>query len=329
MFLDELEFVVRGGKGGDGAVSFHREKFVPRGGPDGGDGGRGGAVILRASQHENTLYHLAGKPVYEARKGQPGSRRDMTGRSADDLELLVPVGTVVLDAQRGNSLRDLQNPDDTFEVVRGGRGGRGNARFSSSTNRTPREAEEGQLGEERRIRLSLKLIADAGLVGLPNAGKSTLLASLSRARPKIADYPFTTLEPNLGIVPFVGGGSAVFADIPGLIEGAHEGKGLGVQFLKHIERTRVLLHLVDCSSGADEEPLKAFEVITNELKGYSIDLISRPRLVLATKVEDEESLARAAELRGAVGLEVIPISSAMNRGMERLFHWLRAQLQTG
>lgn len=326
MFIDELTFTVRGGRGGNGCVSFHREKFVPRGGPDGGDGGRGGSVILRASGHESTLYHLAGTTVYDAKGGQPGRTSDMFGSAAEDLVIDVPVGTVVYDAARGNVLKDLNEHDAQFEVARGGRGGRGNARFASSVNRTPRTAESGQEGEERKVRLSLKLIADVGLVGLPNAGKSTLLASLSRARPKIASYPFTTLEPNLGIVPFDGAGSAVFADIPGLIEGAHLGKGLGVQFLKHLERTRVLLHLVDCSSGADEEPLEAYRVILEELNGYSIDLADRPRLVLATKIEDEESLVRARELHEGIDDEVIPVSAATKRGLDRLFAWLREVL---
>ncbi len=322
MFVDELECTVRGGRGGDGCVSFWREKFVPRGGPDGGDGGRGGDVLLVASTHENTLYHLSGQPVFEAPKGQPGRGRDMTGRSAEDLVLHVPVGTLVLDAERGNVLKDLAEDGAPFIVVRGGRGGRGNARFATSTNRTPREAEHGQDGEERRIRLSLKLIADVGLVGLPNAGKSTLLSSLSRARPKIAEYPFTTLEPMLGIVPFGDGSSIVMADIPGLIEGAHAGKGLGMQFLKHVERTRALLHLVDCSSGADVEPADAWRVILDELAGYSAELRARPRLLVATKVEDDESRARAAELREATGEFVLELSSAMRTGVPQLMELL-------
>ncbi len=318
MFLDEIEFVVRGGKGGDGCVSFRREKYAPRGGPDGGDGGRGGDVVLRPSVHENTLYHLAGRAEFEAQKGRPGHGSNMTGGSAGDLVLDVPVGTVVLDAERGHVLKDLAQAGDVFVVARGGKGGRGNAAFATSTNRTPREAEPGQIGEERRIRLSLKLIADVGLVGLPNAGKSTLLATLSRARPRIADYPFTTLEPHLGIVPLAETTSFVMADIPGLIEGAHEGRGLGVQFLKHVERTRVLLQLVDCSSTADLEPHDAHDVVLAELRGYSAELARRPLLVVATKVEDDASRARAAELASAIGRPVLSISAATRHGLREL-----------
>jgi GTP-binding protein len=326
MFIDEIEFVVRGGKGGDGAVAFHREKFVTRGGPDGGDGGDGGNVVFRTSTHENTLYHLVGRSVYEARGGQPGGGKDMTGRSAEDLVLDVPVGTVVLDAERGNVLRDLARPGETFVVARGGRGGRGNARFATSTNRAPRQAEPGQPGEERPVRLSLKLIADVGLVGLPNAGKSTLLSTLSKARPRIAAYPFTTLEPHLGIVPFGDGASLVMADIPGLIEGAHEGRGLGIQFLKHVERTRALLHLVDCSTTATVEPLEARNVVLDELRGYSEELARRPRLLVATKVEDEDARARAAELAAACGDVTVTISAATREGLADLLAYLRRLL---
>lgn len=326
MFVDEIEFWVRGGKGGDGCVSFHREKFITRGGPDGGDGGAGGDVVFRTSPHENTLYHLVGQPTFGAKNGTPGGGSNMTGRSAEDLVLDVPVGTVVLDADRGNVLRDLKTPGDEFVVVRGGRGGKGNARFATSTNRAPRQAEEGQAGEERHVRLSLRLIADVGLVGLPNAGKSTLLSTLSRARPKIAAYPFTTLEPHLGIVPFGDGASLVVADIPGLIEGAHEGKGLGVQFLKHVERTRALVHLVDCSATAELEPLEARQVVLDELRGYSPELAARPRLLVATKVEDDESRARAAELVAASGDVAVSISSATRDGLPELLAYLRRLL---
>ena len=319
MFLDEIDFHVRGGRGGDGCVSFRREKYVTRGGPDGGDGGRGGDVVLRTSVHENTLYHLSGRREYAARNGQPGRSSDMIGASADDLVLDVPVGTVVLDAARGNVLRDLDRPGQSFVVVRGGKGGRGNARFATATNRTPRQAEKGQPGEERHVRLSLKLIADVGLVGLPNAGKSTLLATLSRARPKVAAYPFTTLEPQLGIVPIGDDGrTIVLADIPGLIEGAHEGKGLGIQFLKHLERTRALLQLVDCSSAAEVDPLDARRIVLDELRGYSPALADRPRLVLATKVEDDAARARARDLEAEIGVPVLAVSAATRAGLDRL-----------
>lgn len=316
LFVDEIEFTVRGGKGGDGCVSFRREKFAPKGGPDGGDGGDGGAVILVPTPHHNTLHHLVGRVLYEAGKGQPGGSRDRTGRSGDDLKLEVPVGTVVIDAARGNVLKDLHTAGDGFAIVRGGRGGKGNTRFATATHRTPRRADSGTVGEERAVRLSLKLIADVGLVGLPNAGKSTLLSTLSRARPRIADYPFTTLEPCLGIVEAPGDRTFVMADLPGLIEGAHEGKGLGDKFLKHIERTRVLLHLVDCATA--EDPYHDYEVVRGELAGYSQALADRPCLLVATKCEDEESAARAADLEQRSGQKVVRISAATRAGLPGL-----------
>ncbi len=326
-FLDELECTVRGGRGGDGCCSFRREKYVPRGGPDGGDGGDGGSVVLLPTHHENTLYRLAGTRVHAAGKGQPGGASERTGKSGKDLVLRVPVGTVVLDAERGHTLKDLDVADRPFVVARGGRGGRGNTRFAAATNRTPRQWEPGQPGEERRVRLSLKLIADVGLVGLPNAGKSTLLATLSAARPKIADYPFTTLEPCLGIVVLPDQNTCVMADIPGLIEGAHAGRGLGDQFLKHVERTRVLLQLVDCSASAEQEPMAAYEIVCQELADYSEDLGERPRLVLATKVEDDTSRARARQLverlsRQRPAPPVLAVSAATRSGLADLLEAL-------
>ncbi len=318
MFVDEIAFTVRGGRGGDGALSFLREKFVQRGGPDGGDGGDGGAVVLLPSVHENTLYHLVGRASYDARDGQPGGARDCSGKKAEDTVLRVPLGTVVLDADRGNVIKDLSVADEPFTVALGGKGGRGNARFATATNRAPRQFERGRPGEERQIRLSLKLIADVGLIGLPNAGKSTLLATLSRARPKIADYPFTTLEPHLGIVPLAADRSFVMADIPGLIEGAHLGKGLGDRFLKHVERTRVLLHLVDCSSSALDDPATAVSVIRGELRGYSDELARRPALIVATKVEDDAARARVAALQAGLGEPVLAISAATRAGVADL-----------
>ncbi|MCB9868501.1 MAG: GTPase ObgE [Planctomycetes bacterium] len=318
MFLDEYECTVVGGRGGDGCCSFRREKYAPRGGPDGGDGGRGGSVVLVPTIHRNTLYHLGGARRYEAENGRQGTGSDCAGRQGADLEIEVPVGTMVYDAERGNLLKDLDQPGVAFEVARGGRGGRGNARFKTSTNRVPRQWEQGLPGELRQVRLSLKLIADVGLIGLPNAGKSTLISTLSRARPKVADYPFTTLEPSLGIVVGRDGGSFVMADIPGLIEGAHEGKGLGDRFLRHVERTRVLLHLIDCSTTADTDPVDAYRVIRQELAGYSADLATRPSLVVATKVEDQDSAARATELAARIDRPVVPISAATRRGLEAM-----------
>ncbi len=268
--------------------------------------------------HRNTLYHLGGARQHEAEKGRQGTSADCSGRKGADLVLEIPVGTVIYDAERGNLLKDLDQAGESFVVSRGGKGGRGNAKFKTATNRVPRTFEQGLLGEERSVRLSLKLIADVGLIGLPNAGKSTLMSTLSKARPKIADYPFTTLEPCLGIVPGRDSDSFVMADIPGLIEGAHQGKGLGDKFLRHVERTRVLLHLVDCCSGASEEPETAYRVIRAELAGYSDDLASRPSLVVATKVEDDASLERGRQLQEAIGQRVVPISAATRRGLPQM-----------
>ncbi len=327
MFVDEYVCTLRGGKGGDGCVSFRREKYAPRGGPDGGDGGDGGDVVLVPSTHENTLYHLVGQRLFAAGNGQPGTSADCFGRKGQDLVIQVPVGTVVCDAAHGNLLKDLAVPDQPFVVAAGGRGGRGNARFATATNRTPRHAERGRPGEEREVRLSVKLIADVGLIGLPNAGKSTLLAVLSRARPKIADYPFTTLEPCLGIVALRDGASFVMADIPGLIEGAHAGRGLGDRFLKHVERTRVLLHLVDCSVAAPLEPLQAYQVIRGELAQYSAELAARRALVVATKVEDDFAAAQADLFAEQLGHPVPRISAQTRAGLVPLLDRLAAMLR--
>jgi GTPase len=318
VFVDELVISVRGGKGGDGCVSFLREKYAQRGGPDGGEGGDGGAVLLLPSIHCNTLYALAGRKLFAAPNGEPGGPRNCGGRNAVDITLEVPVGTLVFDAGRDNLLADLTAGGKPFVIARGGRGGRGNSSFATATHRSPRDHELGMPGEERTVRLSLKLIADVGLVGLPNAGKSTLLAQLTRARPKIAGYPFTTLEPMLGIATGPGDTTYVLADIPGLIAGAHEGKGLGDKFLKHVERTRALLHLVDCSEFALADPVAAFHTIRGELRSYSPALAARPFLVLGTKVEDPASSARALALAEGIGLAVLPISAATGAGLREL-----------
>lgn len=318
MFVDELEFTVRAGKGGDGCISFLRDKKTQRGGPNGGDGGKGGDVILLPTTHKNTLYHLTGQRLHAAKNGQQGGSKDCYGKGGDDLTIEVPIGTVVLDAERGNALRALDQPDKPWMIVRGGHGGRGNARFATATNRTPRKAEKGKEGEERAIRLSLKMIADVGLLGLPNAGKSTLLSAVTKARPKIASYPFTTLEPMLGIAEGPGDTTVVVADIPGLIEGANDGKGLGDKFLKHIDRTRLLLHLIDCSDLPFDDPVDAWCMLRRELEGHSPELAARPSIVVATKVENEDARARAAALATAVGLPVLPISSATGGGLPEL-----------
>lgn len=318
MFVDELEITVRAGKGGDGCLSFLRDKNTIKGGPDGGDGGSGGDVVLLPSTHVNTLYHLTGRGVFAADNGVQGGPKQCFGKSADDLTIEVPVGTQVLDAERGNVLQDLDRPSCPWVIVRGGFGGRGNVHFASATNRTPRQFERGRPGEERKIRLSLKLIADVGLLGLPNAGKSTLLSTITKARPKIADYPFTTLEPMLGIAEGEGEGTFVVADIPGLIEGASEGKGLGDKFLKHIERTRLLLHLVDCSALPLDEPERAYAMLRDEVANYSEEMARRPTVVVATKVEDEDCRVRAQALATAIRQPVLPISSATGQGLREL-----------
>src|SRR6516162_7915408 len=255
MLVDEVIISVKAGNGGNGCLAFRREKYVPRGGPSGGDGGRGGDVILTASQHHNTLLHLRFNPEHKAERGRHGEGSNRKGRDGESVEVPVPVGTIVQDAETGDVLHDFTSAGDHYLAAHGGRGGRGNARFATSTHQAPTEHEPGRPGEEKRLRLELKLLADVGLVGFPNAGKSTLISRISAARPKIADYPFTTLEPNLGVVELPDYRSFVVADIPGLIEGAHEGHGLGIQFLRHIERTRLLVHLVDVSEASGRDPV--------------------------------------------------------------------------
>jgi GTP-binding protein len=326
MFVDELEILVRAGKGGDGCVSFLRDRMTLRGGPNGGDGGDGGDVVLLPTTHCNTLFHLTGRGVFAAVNGGQGLAQNCGGKDADDLVIEVPVGTQVLAPERGNVLQDLDVPDRPWVLARGGHGGRGNTHFATSTHRSPRTAELGKAGEERRVLLSLKLIADVGLLGLPNAGKSTLLATLTRARPKIAGYPFTTLEPMLGIAQGSGETTFVLADIPGLIEGASDGRGLGDKFLKHIERTRLLLHLIDCSDVPLEAPATAWRILRHELQQHSADLASRPSLVVATKVEDDASLQRAKDLAREIGQPVLPISSATRAGLPELAHAVTATL---
>jgi GTP-binding protein len=268
------------GKGGAGCISFRREKYVPKGGPDGGDGGRGGSVTLVVDRHVRTLLDCREAPRYRAESGRPGSGNNRTGRDGDDLVIRVPPGTVIKDAESGELLADLTRADDQYAAAKGGRGGRGNTRFATPTHQAPRRADPGEPGGERMLELELKLIADVGLVGLPNAGKSTLLSRLSRARPKIADYPFTTLEPNLGIAALDIERTFVVADLPGLIEGASVGKGLGHQFLRHVERTRVLAFLVDSSS---EDPRGTLELLEKEIRGYSEALAEKPRIVVLSK----------------------------------------------
>jgi GTP-binding protein len=321
MFIDEVRIYVKAGDGGNGCLAFRREKYVPRGGPSGGDGGRGGDVYLVASQHQNTLLHFRFNPEHKAERGRHGEGSNRTGHEGQSIELQTPVGTVVYDAETGEKLHDFTAPGERFLVAHGGRGGRGNARFSTSTHQAPTEHEPGRPGEERRLRLELKLLADVGLVGFPNAGKSTLISRLSAARPKIADYPFTTLEPQLGVVQFDDFRSFVIADIPGLIEGAHLGHGLGIQFLRHIERTRLLAHLVDVSESTGREPVHDFEIIMEELAAFSEDLANKPMLLVATKIDAAQDPARVEALKRLAserGLPFFAISSVTGEGLEQL-----------
>jgi GTP-binding protein len=324
MFIDEARILVKAGDGGNGCVAFRREKFVPRGGPSGGDGGRGGDVVMQASQQHNTLIHFRYNPEHKAERGRHGEGSNCTGRDGESVTLKVPVGTTVFDYETGELVHDFARPGDTFVVAKGGRGGRGNQHFATPTHQAPRESEPGRPGEERTYRMELKLLADVGLVGYPNAGKSTLISRISAARPKIADYPFTTLEPNLGVVT-VGDApheeSYVVADMPGLIEGAHLGSGLGIQFLRHIERTRVLVHLVDVSDGSGRpDPVEDFKVICAELENFGHGLMDKPMVVVATKM-DAVNPAKLKKLTTSIKrrkLEFHAISSVTGEGIDEL-----------
>ncbi|MGP8246871.1 MAG: GTPase ObgE [Bryobacteraceae bacterium] len=321
LFLDQARILVKAGDGGNGCMAFRREKYVPRGGPSGGDGGRGGDVTLVASNHHNTLLQFSYNPEHKAERGRHGEGSNKTGADGQSIEVEVPVGTVVYDEETGERLVDLSEPGQRYLAARGGRGGKGNARFATSTHQAPTEHEPGRAGEERRLRLELKLLADVGLVGFPNAGKSTLISRISAARPKIADYPFTTLEPNLGVVKLDDFRSFVVADIPGLIEGAHLGHGLGAQFLRHIERTRLLAHLVDVSEESGRDPVSDFQVILAELGSFSPELVQKPMLVVATKIDVAQDAGRVAALRelaAARGLPFFEISSVTGQGLDPL-----------
>lgn len=322
MLVDQARITVKAGDGGNGCVSFRREKFVPRGGPNGGDGGRGGDVVLRVQRNLSTLLHIHNQRLIRADRGTHGGGTNKTGAGGDDAVVAVPPGTIVRDLETGEMLGDLVADGDELIVARGGRGGRGNARFASATNRTPREAEDGGKGQERELELELKLLADVGLVGLPNAGKSTLLSRLSAARPKVADYPFTTLEPHLGVVrsPFDEFQTLVMADIPGLIEGAHQGAGLGVQFLRHVERCRVFAHLVDLSS--EESIGDRVDTIRGELTAYETPLDDRPWVLVGTKIDSVFDRAEAeAELQAVAadhGAWTCVISAVTGDGVREL-----------
>jgi GTP-binding protein len=321
MFIDEAKIHVAAGAGGNGCVAFRREKFVPRGGPSGGDGGRGGDVILVSDPHQNTLLKFRYNPEYRAERGGHGEGSDRHGKDGADNTVSVPVGTVVYDLNTGEKIWDFDTPGQEFIIAKGGRGGRGNARFATSTHQAPREAEPGGPGHVRDLRLELKLLADVGLVGFPNVGKSTLISRLSAARPRIADYPFTTLAPSLGVVGLDADRSFVMADIPGLIAGAHEGKGLGIRFLRHIERTRLLLHLIDVAEYSGRDPLEDYEVILNELRSFSPVVAAKPLLLVASRIDAVGECDRLARLRDFCrerNLPLLEISALTHQGLEEL-----------
>jgi GTP-binding protein len=321
VFIDSVKIRVQGGHGGNGVTAFRREKFVPRGGPSGGDGGRGGDVWLTASRSVNTLLHLRYNPEHRAERGRHGEGSNRAGREGADATVSVPVGTEVYDAATGELLHDFTAENARWRAARGGRGGFGNAHFATSTNQAPRYHQQGGAGEERELRLELKLLADVGLVGFPNAGKSTLISTISAAKPKVADYPFTTLEPHLGVVDLGNFRTFVVADIPGLIEGAHRGAGLGDRFLRHVERTKLLLHLVDVSSLSGRDPVRDYDIINRELAAYDAEIAARPQLVVATKLDALDEPARLEALRqraAADGKSFFAISSATGAGLREL-----------
>lgn len=318
MFIDQAQIWVKAGDGGHGCVSFRREKFIPKGGPDGGDGGKGGDVYFEAVKSLDTLLDFAGKHHWQARNGQPGSGSNKSGPSGEDLVIKVPPGTLIYDTDLDLMLKDLNEPDIKVRVCLGGRGGKGNKAFATSTNQTPRYAEPGKKGQERNIRLELKLIADVGLVGLPNAGKSTLVSRCSQARPKIADYPFTTISPVLGIIELSDFRRFVMADIPGLIEGASEGAGLGHDFLRHIERTTILAHIIDIMPTDGSDPAENYHSIRRELTQYSQILAQKPEVVVANKIDLDPEGKIVNELREKLDIEIHPISAVTGSGIKEL-----------
>ncbi|MDA7979927.1 MAG: GTPase ObgE [Pirellulales bacterium] len=326
MFVDRVEIGVEAGRGGDGCVSFRREKYVPRGGPDGGDGGDGGSIIIQAEPGVDSLASLTQKHIWKAKRGSHGQGSNRHGKSGEDIILRVPPGTMVLDAQHGNLLKDMSTPGEEVVIAQGGGGGKGNARFKSATNQAPRAATPGEAGEVRQIRLELKVIADVGLLGKPNAGKSTLLSRLSRARPEIADYPFTTKHPNLGMVQVDMDRSFVMADIPGLIEGAHSGIGLGHEFLKHVERTRVLVHLVEPMPTDGGDPLDNYTAIREEVRLHDPALSQRPEIIAVSKGELPDAKAVQSLLAEETGREVLVISAVTGEGLQRLIQRVIARL---
>lgn len=328
-FLDRARILVKGGDGGNGVTAFRREKYVPRGGPSGGDGGRGGSVYMEATDQLNTLLQFRFNPEFRAERGSHGEGDKRHGRDGEDRNILVPVGTVVTDVDTGELVHDFSESGERIIIASGGRGGRGNAQFATSTNRAPRHHEEGEPGSIRSLALELKLIADVGLVGFPNAGKSTLISRISAARPKIADYPFTTLEPNLGVVAYGDEDSFVVADIPGLIEGAHTGTGLGLEFLRHVERTKLLAHVIDVSS-TGRDPVDDFLTISREIELYKAGLLAKPQIVIASKMDALDDKARVERLREFCegrGLEMFEISAVTGYGIDKLISGVGSRVE--
>lgn len=330
MFIDEATIRVAGGNGGNGCVAFRREKFVPRGGPSGGDGGHGGSVFIESNQHLNTLLKFRYKREFSAERGRHGEGSNKHGRDGEDLVIAVPAGTVAYDDSTSERVFDFAAPGERFLAAQGGRGGRGNARFATSTHQAPRRAEPGRPGQERVLRLQLKLLADVGLVGFPNVGKSTLISRLSAARPRIADYPFTTLEPHLGVVEIDPDRTFVMADIPGLIEGAHEGKGLGIRFLKHVERTRLLVHLIDVAETSDRDPREDYRVILAEIESFSSEVAAKPMLLVASRVDaagDGQRLEALRRFAAERGERLYEISGVTGQGLDALKQAIWARLE--
>lgn len=326
-FIDEVTITVQSGNGGNGCLSFRREKFIPKGGPDGGSGGKGGDVIFTTTTRRRTLYQFQHQKLFKARNGTPGKGSNKTGKNGADLYIEIPPGTIVRNHDTGELIKDFVQSDQVFTIAQGGRGGKGNAHFKSSTHRAPRFSQPGEPGTALKLDLELKLMADVGLVGLPNAGKSTLISAVSQARPKIADYPFTTLTPNLGVVSIDDGEPFVVADIPGLIQGAHTGAGLGIQFLKHIERTRVLVHLIDASEIDDAAPLASYATVNDELSAHSEFLARKPQLVVLNKIDIPEAREKAETFkRHFKGLSPLAISVVTGEGVKEVLRQIRRML---
>ena len=330
MFTDYTKIIIKSGNGGNGAISFRREKYVAAGGPDGGDGGKGGDVYFVVDKDKNTLIDFRYNKKYKATDGENGSGARCSGKAGKDIYIKVPIGTILKDSETGKIIADLSNPEQEELVLKGGRGGRGNQHFATSTRQVPRFAEDGEPGQEKEVVLELKLLADVGLLGFPNVGKSTFLSTVTSARPKIANYQFTTLEPNLGVVKAKDESSFVIADIPGIIEGASQGVGLGIQFLRHVERTRLLLHLIDVSGEGGRNPVDDFKIINEELKNYSEKLAKRKQIIVATKcdVANEELLNQLEKLAKDKNMEFFKISSVTGEGVEKLLDYVSKIIKT-